>query len=89
VLKEDILKHFGVTSSDYLFTAAAKFDVLPNLIATEQHAELAGDILSHTVLIITYAAGGVVLLLVHACTLRILCRCGPAVRMTLTHTPSL
>lgn len=59
ILREDILKRFGVTSIRDLFPAPPEFEELINPILIKQHQSLFNSILDASTPIIIHAAGGV------------------------------
>lgn len=59
ILREDVLKRFGVTSEGDLFPAPPEFENVDNLIQRSQHQELLAHILNTPTPIIIKAAGGV------------------------------
>ena len=59
IVREDILKRFGVTSERDLFPAPPEFEKMDNPIPREQHQQLLDCILSASSPIIIHAAGGV------------------------------
>ena len=59
ILREDVLKRFGVTSEGDLFPAPPEFEKVDNLIQRSQHQELSANILNTPTPIIIKAAGGV------------------------------
>ncbi|MCP4614280.1 MAG: ATP-binding protein [Planctomycetes bacterium] len=59
IVREDILKRFGVTSERDLFPAPPEFEQLDNAIPRKQYETLLGHILNASTPIIIHAAGGV------------------------------
>lgn len=59
IVREDILKRFGVTSERELFPAPPEFEELECSIKREQHESLLDQILQNTAPIIIHASGGV------------------------------
>lgn len=59
IVKEDILKRFGVTSERDLFPAPPEFEKIENPILREQHQHLLDSILNFSSPTIIHAAGGV------------------------------
>ena len=59
IVREDILKRFGVTSERDLFPAPPEFEKLDNIIPRKQHETLLDYILNASTPIIIHATGGV------------------------------
>lgn len=59
IVREDILKRFGVTSEGDLFPSPAEFEELNNVIKREQHESILDNILKESSPIIIHAGGGV------------------------------
>ena len=59
ILREDILKRFGVTSERELYPALPEFEKLDNAIQRKQHRELLDHILRASTPIIIHSTGGV------------------------------
>lgn len=59
IVREDVLKRFGVTSQGELFPAPPEYEGLQNVIMREQHSTLLNRILSESTPIIIHAGGGV------------------------------
>ncbi len=59
IVREDILKRFGVTSERELFPAPPEFENLNNAIKREQHDNLLNQLLKASAPIIIHAGGGI------------------------------
>ena len=59
IIREDILKKFGITSERDLYPAKKEFEKLGNVILRKQHHTLLNNILTSTSPIIIHASGGV------------------------------
>ena len=59
IVREDVLKRFGVTSLRDLFPAPPEFENIENVIRRSQHQALLDHILNTPTPIIIHAAGGV------------------------------
>jgi hypothetical protein len=59
IVREDVLKRFGVTSERDLYPAPPEFEKLVRVIQRKQHQTLLNSILNTTMPLIIHAAGGV------------------------------
>lgn len=59
ILREEVLKRFGITSERELYPAPAVWEQLENIIEIQQHNALINDISNSQVPVIVHAAGGV------------------------------
>lgn len=59
IIREDVLRRFGVTSERQLFPAPSEVEALEEIIEREQHATLLQNVLEASTPIIIHAGGGV------------------------------